>query len=811
MGSLGMTSNSNPPRLWKGLAAMVWRMVLLVCLAPAVVSAQTQPTRATTVPLLLPAGLAYDGAGNLYFSETGRHAVRRMSPTGILTTFAGTGVQGFDGDGGPAASALLNSPGAVAVDAAGNLFVADVQNRRIRRVDAATGIITTAAGTGVAGASADGTAASEARLDRPAALAVDSSGNLFFADAGTHLIRRVDHASGLVATVAGNGVQGYAGDGGPAVVASVDSPWGLAVDGGGNLYVADMHNQRIRRIDAATGVITSVAGTGQPGFSGDGGAAGVAALRMPRGVSLDAAGNVFLADSSNHRVRRVDAATGLITTIVGDGTQAYAGDSNPAVAASLDTPRAVTLMPGAGLATLADTNNGRVRQVDGAATIHTIAGLGGGGGGTAAGVLTLSAPTVVLYGSGVVNATLAASAATGSVTFFDAVGSAIQTLGSSPLSGNAASLPAASLAAGVHRISATYGGDALHSAAQSGTLSLTVSPAPINAAPASVNILYGEAVPALTGTLSGVLPQDAGAVTLALTTGARALSPVTAYPIAASLVGVAAGNYVLSATPATVTISKAPTVSTLSGVAMTVHVAPATPVVAAGMVNLMDGTSAYASATLSSSGDASFSSAGLSLGSHTLTAVYAGNSNLLPSASAAEIVTVGPTLAADFALVATGQTYASIVPGSAATFSFAVNAVNGALSSPIQLTTSGLPNGATASFNPAYLPPSNGPAAFILTIQTPKTAGLRPLFPGKPLLYAGLLPLLFVAARRRRFRSLLALAVLSFVVVGCGDRVAGSAATSATSRTYNITVIGTASSTAGGTLQHTAGVTLTIQ
>lgn len=773
--------------------------------------AQTLPTKATTVPLVRPGGLAYNSAGDLFFAEAGRHLVRRVTAAGVLTTIAGTGVQGFAGDGGPALSALLDSPDAVALDAAGDVYFADVHNHRIRRVDAASGIITTVAGTGVAGAGASGTLAGAAPLDRPTALALDGSGNLFFADAGTHLIRRVDHASGVVTTVAGTGAQGYSGDGGSAVSALVDSPWGLAVDGAGNLYVADTHNQRIRRIDARTGVVTSVAGTGQAGSSGDGGGATAAALHLPKGLSLDAGGNLFLADSSNHRIRRVDATTGGMTTAAGDGTQAYTGDGGLAVAASLDSPASISLSPTAALPTLSDTSNERVRQVDATAIIHTLAGVGGGAG--AAETLTLSAPAVVSYGTGTLNATLVANSASGSVTFFDTAGTAVQTLGAAPLAANAASFSTASLGAGPHRISATYGGDGSHAAAQSGTVSLTVAPAPATAAPASFNILYGQAVPALTGTITGVLPQDTGALTLTLNSAAAMLSPVGTYPVAASLTGAAAGNYALTAMPASVTIGRAPTLSTLNGAAMAVHVAPVTSGVAAGTVDLMDGTSRYASAALSGAGDAVFSGTGLSLGSHTLTAVYTGNGNLLPSSSAAEIVTVGPSLAADFALSTTGQTAATITAGSAAAFSFAVSPVNGALSSPIQLTASGLPLGATASFNPAYLPPSSGPAAFILTVQTAKVASLRPLVPGKSLLYASMLPLMFFALRRRRLGTLLLVLamVAGFAGTGCGDRVNGAGTVSTTSRSYNITVLATATSATGTTLQHTATVTLMVQ
>ncbi len=800
---MGIESTTHSPRRCPGLAALL--CLLLVWLtAPSSVPAQTQPTQATTVPLILPGGLAYDGTGNLFFAETAHHVIRRVSPTGVFTTVAGTGVQGFSGDGGAAMSALLDSPDAIALDPSGNLLIADSHNHRIRRVDAATGVITTLAGTGVAGQSPSGTLATAAMLDLPAALALDAGMNLFFADARTHLIRRIDHATGVLTTFAGNGTQGFSGDLGPATSASIDTPSGLTLDTAGNLYLADTHNQRIRRVDASSGIISTVAGTGQPGFSGDATAAAAATLRLPRGLSLDASGNLYLADSSNHRVRRIDAVTSQIATIAGDGTQAYAGDFNPAVLGSLNSPRAIAMSPSA-LPTVSDSANQRVRQVDSAAIIHTIAGLGT----TTAGALTLAAPAVVLYGTGAVTATLGTSPASGSVSFFDTVAGTTQTLAAVPLAGNIAAMSTGALAAGSHRISATYQGDTLHSAAQSGTLSLTVSPAGVAATPASFNILYGQPVPALTGTLTGLLPQDAGSVTLALATTAAALSPPGAYPVTASLVGGGAGNYTLAAEPAFVTIAKAPTVSTLTA-GLAVHVAPATSVVAAGTVNLLDGASTYASAALSASGDATFSSANLSLGTHTLTAVYAGDANLLPSASAPAVVTIGPVTLADFTLAATSQTTVTVPAGSPASFSFAVNPVNGALSSPIQLTVSGLPAGATASFNPAYLPQSNTPAAFILTIQTPKSASLQPLFPARTLVYAAMLPLLWLAARRRGLSPILVIFAAA-LIVGCGDRVAGTASTSASSRSYNITVIGTATSGNGATLQHTAAVTLTLQ
>jgi sugar lactone lactonase YvrE len=784
---------------WVGLFWLMWFTGVGVS------AGAQQPTLATTVPLILPAGLAYDAAGNLYFAETGSHVVRRVSTIGVLTTVAGTGVQGFAGDGEAAAGALLDSPSAVAVDAGGNLFIADAHNHRIRRVDAGSGVISTYAGTGVAGLAADGLAASATELDLPVALALDAGQNLYFADARTHVVRRIDRTSGVVTTVAGNGVQGFAGDLGLATAAALDSPSGIALDAVGNLYLADTHNQRVRRVDAVTGRITTVAGTGQPGFAGDAGASGAARLNLPRGLAMDAAGNLFVVDARNNRIRRIDAATGQIMTIAGQGAEAYLGDGGAAVAASLDSPKAVALSPG-NLPTIADAGNGRVRQVDATAAIHTIAGLGN----TAPEALTLAGPAVTRYGTGSVTATLIASAAMGGVTFFDRANGAVLSLGTLPLTANAASFSVGLLGAGLHRLTATYAGDSGHAAAQSDALALTVAAAPAVAAADPVAMQYGQVVPALTGSLTGVLPQDAGQVALLLDVAVTRASAPGAYPIAASLGGAAAGNYALTQNAAVLTVVQAATsVSLTNGLA--VHVASTTSGAPTGSATLYDAGRPYATASLTAAGDAQFSSAGLSNGTHTLTAGYSGDTDFLAATSSPLIATIGASAAvADFTLAATGQTTVTAPSGSAASFSFAVNPVNGALSSPILLSVAGLPTGATASFNPAYVPPTNTVAAFILTVQTPKTAGLR-----RPslLVWALLLPVAFLLrGRRTLLRGMLVMVGLAVVMsagLGCGDRVLTGAG-NGVSAAYNITVTGTATATSGATLQHSASVTLVV-
>jgi trimeric autotransporter adhesin len=331
---------------------------------------------ATLAGLDRPIGLAVDAAGNLFIADTDNNRIRRVDvATGIITTVAGNGRQGFSGDGGPAISAGLNVPTGVAVDRAGNLFITDAESNRIRRIDAVTGVITTVVGNGNPNFSGDGGPAISASLDRPSGLAVDDAGNLFIADRDNNRIRRVDAVTGIITTVAGNGNPIFSSDGGSAISAGLGFPPAVTVDTAGNLFIADL-NSRIRRVDAVTGIITTVAGNGRPGFSGDGGPATSAGLGLPRSVAVDAAGNLFIADADNNRIRRVDAVTGIITTVAGNGIQAFSGDGGPAISAGLDRPTGVTV-DGTGILSISDFNNNRIRRVDAATgIITTVAGDG---------------------------------------------------------------------------------------------------------------------------------------------------------------------------------------------------------------------------------------------------------------------------------------------------------------------------------------------------------------------------------------------------------------------------------------------------
>jgi sugar lactone lactonase YvrE len=255
--------------------------------------------------LRYPRTVALDRAGHLFITDTDHHRIQRVDAgSGAVTTVAGTGRCGGSGDGGPATAAMLCQPHGIAVDAAGNLYVADSPNHRIRRIDT-RGVITTVAGTGTAGYSGDGGPAAAARLNRPRNLDIAADGDLVIADTDNRRVRRVDSATGFVTTVAGTGVRRSSGDGGPATAASFVDPRDVALDRAGNLYVIDTEAAVVRRIDGH-GRITTVAGSGRSGLAGDGGPALSARLREPRGVAVDSGGTIWIADSGNDRVRRVD-------------------------------------------------------------------------------------------------------------------------------------------------------------------------------------------------------------------------------------------------------------------------------------------------------------------------------------------------------------------------------------------------------------------------------------------------------------------------------------------------------------------------
>ncbi|MCA2997340.1 MAG: hypothetical protein ING75_01940 [Rhodocyclaceae bacterium] len=319
---------------------------------------------ATSASLYYAQDVAVDSAGNLYVADSANNRIRKITAaTGIITTIAGDGTPGFSGDNGPATSARLNDPRNVAVDGAGNVYIADSSNNRIRKITAATGVITTFAGNGTSGFSGDNVLATSTRLAGPKGVAVDSAGDVYVADFANSRIRKISATTGIITTVAGNGTSGFSGDGLSAIDAntSLNFPWGVAVDGAGNIYVVDASNSRVRKITAATGVINTVAGNGTNGYSGDNGAATGASISA-RGIAVDSAGNLYIADYGNHRIRKVAAATGIITTYAGNGLANFGGDDGPAINANLNLPSGV-VVDGAGKLYVADAQNFRIRKI----------------------------------------------------------------------------------------------------------------------------------------------------------------------------------------------------------------------------------------------------------------------------------------------------------------------------------------------------------------------------------------------------------------------------------------------------------------
>jgi len=372
--------------------------------------------------LILLALVQITGCGGGNGNSNGNSGTNNVSGY-VIDTVAGNGTAGYSGDGGTATQAELCGPSGVSIDGSGNIYIADACNNVVREVVAATGVIETVAGNGVAGYSGDGGKATQAELDYPSAVSVDASGNIYIADSGNNRIREVVAATGVIETVAGDGATGYSGDGGMATQAQLNQPWGVSVDVSGNIYIADTLNWRIREVVAKTGIIQTmtiqpgldaeeqvfvdasddifiansglcyidpdgnlfcgvpssgggyiqrvgagtrtiqtVAGNGTEGYSGDGGIATQAELGFPSGVSVDVSGNIYIGDTGNNRIREVVAATGVIQTIAGNGKIGFLGDGGSAIQAELSAPTGLAI-DSAGNILFADTDNQRIRKL----------------------------------------------------------------------------------------------------------------------------------------------------------------------------------------------------------------------------------------------------------------------------------------------------------------------------------------------------------------------------------------------------------------------------------------------------------------
>lgn len=328
--------------------------------------------KASEAKLKLPAGLTFDKEGNLYIADRNNHRVRKVDTSGRITTVAGNGIAGFSGDGGKATQAMLNLPSGVAIDDDGNIYISDRSNERVRVVNN-KGIITTIAGNGEDGFKGDSGPATQAHLSKPFGLALDKKGNLYIADRGNNRVRMVN-PQGIITTVAGDGGFFFMGDNGPAYRASIAGPTGVVVDDNGILYIADRNNNRVRSVDTQ-GMIQTVAGTGHQDYNGDSEVARETNLYLPFGVALDAEGNLLIIDRSHYRIRQIDPRRGSVKTVAGNGVKMFAGDGGPATGANLSFPHGIIVDKNDNVL-VSDKGHYRIRRISPDGIIQTIAGNG---------------------------------------------------------------------------------------------------------------------------------------------------------------------------------------------------------------------------------------------------------------------------------------------------------------------------------------------------------------------------------------------------------------------------------------------------
>lgn len=751
-----------------------------------------------------PSGVAYDSAGDLFIADSGRNQVFEITIGGSVTVVAGNGTQGFWGDNGPASAAELNSPSAVAVAEDGTLYIADTGNQRIRVVQ--VGRIHTFAGSGIRGYSGDGGPATFASLNHPVALALDSAGALLVCDQGNQRVRRI--SDGQIATIAGSGTQGFSGDGGAATAAELNEPSGLAANPDGRIFVADTANQRIRVISVA-GVIATFAGTGVAGESGDSNQAANAQLSRPAGLALDAAGNLFIADENNHRLRRI-APDGTITSVAGSGVQGAAAESALALAAAQNLPTAAAVSS-FGWTAIADPANRTVQILSPEGKLYTPAGL------SARSTTLMQTTPNAVYGSAqtVITATGDSATPQGNISILDGA----RPIATASLVQGTATIGLPALNAGTRILTAVYTGDGLHPSTTA-TSSVTISPAPVTATAAAAQATYGTPLPALTGTITGVLPQDQSGVEAVFTANAPSTPAAGTYPIQAALTGPASANYAVSAAPNSGTLTIVPAAATATLVTpsnayatlplqLTAHVASTTSGTPTGTVEFLDGSSVIATAPLIN-GFASAVELNPSSGNHTLSVAYSGDANFRASRSGnlLEAVNALP----DFTLAVTGNSQQTAIAGSSANFNLTIASQGGPFTGAVTLSATGLPTGAGVSFSPPAVVPGASAAAVTMTIVAPTTSADRVTERPELAFAAAAAAIWFLTLRRRKaVPCLLALVLLPAMLSlsGCGARVASES--SVPVQTFPITIHATGTDLAGNVVVHTVSVTLAVE
>ncbi|MGI4980506.1 MAG: Ig-like domain repeat protein [Janthinobacterium lividum] len=660
-----------------------------------------------------PQAIAYDAAGNLYIADTRNHQVSRIDTAGQLTIFAGTGRQGFSGDGGSATAAEWNAPGGIAVDAAGNIFVADTGNNRIRRIATADGIVSTIAGSGPSGFSGDNGPAVAAQLRSPGSLAVDAGGTLYISDVGNHRIRKL-LPDGTITTVAGNGAQGQDGDGGPAMAASLDTPSGLVVLADGRLLIADRSAHRVRVLQQ-DGTIAGYA-------------AGAMSMRRPAGLATDSNGGVYIADAANQIVVQ-DSPDGA-SAFAGSGVQGETTGSAPLTTA-MDTPVAVATRANGDTA-IGDSHNHQIQRV-------SLPSLDFGS--IPAGSQS-KAQMLTLQNGGTSPLTLLSVDEPGGFARLDAA----STCGATPLT-----------------LSAT----------QQCNVAITFAPIAqgVGDAVARVRVLGGAP--------QSVLLRGSG-------TGSGSLS--------STITSLRSGGNIAYAG---------------ASIALTATVAGSLLRQPLGNINFLDGTSTLGSVAVNAGGS-TMATASLSPGTHTLRAAYSGDAVYSSSTSTAVAVTVVP--APDFTMTASAASYSGKSAGTV-TIPMTLLPINGTLNRPVQFVVTGLPTGATATFAPATLTLGGDTAAVTLTVQLPSTLSRTdvpsPAFKllACTFLFAGLLH------RRRAVTGILGLALCGICTVGCGSGFrAGNTAANLPGTTHNYTAVVTATTTGvlGTPLAHSTSIGLVL-
>jgi sugar lactone lactonase YvrE len=783
---------------------------------------------ATSAALAKPTNVAADAAGNIYIADANNHRVRLVDASGKITTFAGNGVQGFLGDGGPATSASLNTPTSVAVHN-NTVYIADSGNNVIRAVSGGT--ITTFAGSGAGaeGYSGDGGPAISALLSCPRGVAVDANGNLFIADTKNHVVRRV--VGGTITTLAGNGQQGFQGDNGPAIAASLDTPTSIALDLSGNVFIADTHNQRIRLVTG--GNISTFAGNGALGFLGEGTPAVNAAFDRPLGVAADGSGNVYIADSNNQRVRRVDT-TGTITTVVANGQEAFFGDSGPPLQASLDTPSAAVPFNGRLLVT--DKDNQRIRLVDPTSVpiadqiVGTTSGpqsvtLSNAGGGTLTlNLVTLSSGDFTLAGGGSCGSSFPVSLAGGAsctlhIVFTPTIvgprSGTLQITDNAP--GNPQSITvvgngiqdSTTLALVSSQATSTYGGSI--------TLAATITPGVATTAPSPTGgVSFADGANVL-----GSSQLNAGAAsfsTSALSAGSHTITATFSGDLDYSGNSASFTQVVNKATP-TVTLAVQPNPIVQGQPSVLTATVNSSAGVPTGTVTITDNGTSLGNPPVNASGVATLTVT-LTGGSHALLAVYNGDANFATFSSA--------TINVQFAnfTVSSQPANATIRTGQMTTFTISITPAAG-FTSPVTLSCSNVPTNAACSFSQSTVTPNGATVSTMMTFRTSLTASVGPFgqfgeraAPFRPIfLLIGILAVwqLWLWRNRRLVQPkwLTACAILTIVFLGIGCASSGSSGSSGSGSsqttppgTYSVTV--TASTSGAGAQSQSLTLSITV-